>query len=632
VAIVVDATLQGEARVTAKTVLDAAIELAKAEPLPVGVFACQPDGPRVVLGLGDAVAAAVEPCEGRADPGPGARRALETLIAAGSPRGSAIVLLALEDSPDAQRVAADAGQRGFNFIHVPLRDGARAAVALLADEAFGYVAAKGKPASVKPAGGRLAAVSLAPALSVTTWREPQAPITLAAGTELLLYRPAWSFSLETDAPPPIAFVGEAVPVALLVAGPGALGTLLDVSARAPGQTLVLSRAVTNKGLRFEGEAPAPLEEGPCELAFSVAFAAGEARFELDRTFRYVAKKRTGAKPPAVRVEPGKIDLGTVWAGARVPVRLSVRGDAERSVRVSLDESPFARATTLELAPGEEKALSIDVDASRLQGGERLRLVAEVFGTESAPIRPRALGERVTTVMTSQAPPRVLSVPVAVGRVVAAPAAFDLGAVKAGESVKKTFALAGLARASVGGDADLGLAARVENGSLVLEARPAADAHEGARKAPVELALESGATLARDVTLALSVPPPTPVKPPEPELALAVEPKALVLKGRYGWAEARFRASATVAAQLEADPSLLSGSAGRITPRRDIRVRAADGSDARSLPANETRELVLRVYLGSDLAPGRYEGTLALDARAAGKKSGAKLGVTVEVER
>src|SRR5581483_3966305 len=70
VAIVVDATLQGEARVTAKTVLDAATELAKAEPLPVGVFACQPEGPRVVLGLGDAVAAAVEPCEGRADPGP----------------------------------------------------------------------------------------------------------------------------------------------------------------------------------------------------------------------------------------------------------------------------------------------------------------------------------------------------------------------------------------------------------------------------------------------------------------------------------------------------------------------------------------------------------------------------------
>src|SRR5579872_3525306 len=252
VAIAVDATLQGDARATAKTVLDAAIELAKAEPLPVGVFACQPDGPRIVLGLGDAVPATIEPSEGRADPGPGARRALETLIAAGSPRGSAIVVLALEDSADAQRVAADAGQRGFNFIRVPLGDGARVALAHLADEAFGYVVAKGKPSSVKPAGGRLAAVSLAPALSVTTWREPQVQIPLAAGTELLLYRPAWSFSLETDAPPPIAFLGEAVPVALLVAGPGALGTLLDVSARAPEQTLVLSRAVTNKGLRFEG--------------------------------------------------------------------------------------------------------------------------------------------------------------------------------------------------------------------------------------------------------------------------------------------------------------------------------------------------------------------------------------------
>jgi hypothetical protein len=122
--------------------------------------------------------------------------------------------------------------------------------------------------------------------------------------------------------------------------------------------------------------------------------------------------------------------------------------------------------------------------------------------------------------------------------------------------------------------------------------------------------------------------------PAPVLALTVEPAALELKGRYGWAEGRVKVAANLAAQLDAQPGLLSGSGARISPRRDIRIKAADATwDARSLGANEPRELVLRIYLGSDLPPGRYEGTFALSASGRGDAKVAKpLPVTVEVDR
>src|SRR5437868_6392709 len=91
------------------------------------------------------------------------------------------------------------------------------------DVATGVLAATRAPASVSPQGGLAGAVGLAP-LAVKTWREPpRAKLDLPAGTDLVLYRPAWTVELEKDSPPPIAFVGDPVPIGLAVSGPSAVG-------------------------------------------------------------------------------------------------------------------------------------------------------------------------------------------------------------------------------------------------------------------------------------------------------------------------------------------------------------------------------------------------------------------------
>lgn len=610
-----------------------ALELARGDDVAAGVLAATSEGARVLSPLGDSGPVVVESSEGRSSVGTGCRRALDALKTAEASRGSLIVVLSLpltgEDRRDLERASSDAASRGFRVLRAPIEAGARVAAAEIAEECFSFLAAKGTPPGITPQGGRVVALGLAP-LSAKAWNDPpRARLALPAGTDLLLYRPAWTLELEKDAPPPLSFVGDPVPIALAVTGPSSLGLLVDAKARSFGRTIILARSATRAGLRFEGETDAPREEGPCEVAFDLAFSAGEARFEHERVFRYLAKRREGTPPPTVRVAPAKLDVGPVWSDSRTEVRLRVTGDPTRPVKV-LVESPFAAAAELALAAGEERDLAVTVDARGLRGGERLKLRAEVTLAATAPVRPLAKGERPQpATVPSAAPPRLLSVPVTCEvRTLRAPAVFELGKVRAGETTARTFDLQGArVEARVVADEELGVTATLEGDKLSLRASPKEGASPGQRGGRIELALPGSKSppVVRSFTLELDEVPR--------ELALSVAPATLQLKGRYGWAEARVKVSATVAARFDAQPTALASSAARIGPRRDIRLKPADASwDAHALAPGEERELVLRVYLGSDLPPGKYEGTLALEARDARKTVSQPLPVTVEVER
>jgi hypothetical protein len=639
VMVVVDASLGAEARTTARLALDGALELAGAERSAAGVLAAFPDGGRVVLPLGDAASAsAIEPCEGRGALGKSCRRALDALAASSAPRGSLILLLSLDpapqEAPEVERVSSEAAQRGYRLFRVPVESGARAALATIAVEGFTYVVADGAPSNVTPEGGTVATIALAPSngksVTVTTWVDPpRSAIPVPLGTDLVLYRPAWEVTLGQDAPPPIVFVGDAVPLAVHVSGRSAMGLGFSVSASSEGKTLELVRRAEGNGVRFEGEIEAPRAEGAREIAISMPFSAGEAHFTSSRIFRFLARRRQGAQPPDISVVPARLDLGAVWIDSSVAASLVIHGDPKRAVKVAV-ESQFARATVIELGADEEKTLDLLVDPARFSSGDRVKLKAEATAVATAPMRPVPKGApRSTAPSDPTTPPRFVTVPILCeARRVKLPASFDLGKARAGEPFSRSFPIsASGVTPRVVGDEDLGLTVAIEGGELVFKAEPRRDAAPGKRTARVELAItgSSSSLLARPVSLEVEAPP---------ELALTVEPATLEVKGRYGWAEGRIKVSANLAAQLEAQPGLLSGSGARIAPRRDIRLKPADASwDARSLGANEPRELVLRVYLGSDLPPGRYEGTLALSASSSGDlKTQKPLPVTVEIER
>ncbi len=636
--LVVDASLAAEARTTARLALDGALELAGAERSAVGVLAALPEGGRVVLPLGEANAAgAIEPCEGRGATGKSCRRALDALAAAEAPRGSLMVLLSLEpaseEAPEVERVSSEAAKRGYRLFRVPLESGGRAALAAVAVEGFAYVVAEGNPASVTPEGGSVATIALAPAggksVTVQTWVDPpRTPIRVEQGTDLVLYRPAWEVTLGQDAPPPIVFVGDAVPLAVHVSGRSAVGLGFSVSASSQGKRLELVRRAEGNGVRFEGEIEAPQAEGAREIVLAMPFSAGEAHFTSTRIFRFLARRRQGTPPPDIRVVPARLDLGAVWIDSSVAASLVIHGDPGRAVKVAV-ESPFARATVVELAPNEQRTLDLLVDPARFVSGDRVKLKAEATAVVTTRLRPVQKDARPVAPSDPSTPPRFVTVPITCdARRAKVPASFDLGKARPGEPLSRGFPIsaAGVTPRVVG-DEDLGLTVALEGGDLVFHAEPRRDAASGKRVARVELAINgsSAAPLVRPVSLEVEVPP---------ELALTVEPAALEVKGRYGWAEGRIKVSANLAAQLEAQPGLLSGSGARIAPRRDMRIKAGDASwDARSLGANEPRELVLRVYLGSDLPPGRYEGTLALSASGAGDAKVQKpLPVTVEVDR
>ncbi len=633
VVLVADSTLAPEGLATTRVVVEATLELAKADDVQIGVLAATSEGARVVSPLGDSQGGPIEATQGRALVGKGCRRALDALIAAEAVRGSLVVLLAPklegEDAREVDRASREASARGYRILRAPVESGARTALAEIASEGFSFLAAKGAPAGITPQGGRVVALGLAP-LAVKAWSEPpRARLEVPKGTDLLLYRPSWTIELEKDAPPPLAMIGDPVPVGLVINGASASGLLVDAKARASGRTVVLARSATRTGLRFEGEVEAPRVEGPCELAFDLSFAAGDAVFEHERVFRYLAKRREGTPPPTVRVTPAKLDVGPVWSDSRTEVKLRVTGDPTRPVKI-LVESLFAQASDLPLAPGEEKDLVLVLDARKLASGDKLKLRAEVTLVATAAVRPIAKGERVRAVdPPGQAPPRQLSVPITCEPfAVKIPQRFDLGRVRAGETVTRTFPLRGARlEAKALAEDDLGITAAIEGENLVVRVAPKEGAAAGARTARVEVALAGSRAppLVRDLGGEVEAAPR--------ELALSVEPGALRLRGRAGWAEARVRVSSTVAARLDAQPGALASSTARIGPRRDIRVKAADASwDARSLGAGEERELVVRVYVGSDLPAGTYEGTLALEARVDAKSVAKPLPVSIEVER
>jgi hypothetical protein len=148
-------------------------------------------------------------------------------------------------------------------------------------------------------------------------------------------------------------------------------------------------------------------------------------------------------------------------------------------------------------------------------------------------------------------------------------------------------------------------ASVEGEKLVLRTIADANAAPGKREGTVELTLpgSQGPPLARPLAVEVVA---------RPELTLDVQPARVALHGRYGWAVAKLSLAASDAARLSFAPGTLEGKGARITPRRDIRLGAADASwDARTLERGKPREVLVRVYLGSDLPPGRYEGALAL---------------------
>jgi hypothetical protein len=638
---VVDETVDAESLATAKLALEAGLELARSEKLDVGVLAALPDGPHVLVSPGEGVAPRLEPVPGRAPLGRSCRRALDALVSQGAPRGSLIVLLAREpggeDAAEVGRVTDEARKRDLRVLRVPIEKDEVVAVEALAEEAFSYLVALGHPASVTPRGGRIATIEPAPPSSppgsplvVETWHDTNAKIALPGSFLLLLYRPDWELTTDPAAPPPIVYLGDQVPFALTVSGPSAQGLPLQGSARSQGKTVPLTRDAAAGGLRLVADLEPPFEEGPVEVAIDLAFSAGEARFELVRPVTYLARKRTGTPPPTLRVTPDRLALGAIWADAPVSATLTIKGDPDRPVKVTLDGAPCAFAAPVELAPGEEKALEVTVDPKKLASGFRLKLKGEVTLVAQAPVRPHMRGERAGPAEApSAAPPRELGVIVtAEPALLHVPASFDLGKVQAGERLARSFAL-GDARvtARVVADGDVAASAAIEKGALLLGASPPKGTKPGKRAGRVELALTGSKEppLVRPMTLEVEGPR---------ELNLTVAPGTLALKGRYGWAEARVRVSSNLAARLEARPGPLAGSATRIAPRRDIRVKSGSASwDARTLAPGEERELVLRVYLGTDLPPGRYEGTLALEARDdSDLRSLHELPVSIEVER
>jgi hypothetical protein len=653
VVIVLDASPGADAlRQAATASLEAALALAAtgSEPAATGIVATGPDGPIVLASLGDPVSpdAVARAAAFKGEPGLGraARRALDAIVASEARPGSLVLLLSGEpedkDSREVQRVSAALAQRSCRLLRVPLEAGARLAVQALARDAFGFMAADGAPASVTLGfpGGTLAAIF--PRGQGIKLFDPKTTGKIdLPGAELVLYRPSWELALEPDAPPPIAALGEPVPISIVLSGKNAAAPGLLVScvpgAGAPlalARTVVAARGSEPASVRFEGQAPAPLEEAERELSIEVSWKAGDARFTLARVFRYLARRRDGPAPPLVQVSPERLDLGVVPSESRVPAKLTLTGDPDRATRVTLDPLASVAPFSLVLGPGEVRSQTILVDPSKLASGERLTLHATIEGTSAALVRPRARGERERPgEPQGAAPPRLLHVALAATtRTVRLPAKLEL-AVESGSSARIVVPV-GLdggrftARAVLEPeDAAIALAVSLDGDKLVLEASARSKVPAGPRTGRVELTLDgsSAPPLVRPLLLTVL---------PSHELALELDPPALALKGRYGWTEGRVHLASNLAADLSFVPSAFTSAGGaRITPRRDIRVGPSDATwDARGLVAGEGRDLLVRVYLPSDLPAGTYVGSVALAVATPGGKLERPLPVTIEVER
>jgi hypothetical protein len=648
------------------------------EAFSIGAVAARDDAATVVVPLEDeddstraatARAIAAVARGGRPAVARGVRRATDMLVAAKAPRGSLVLLLATP--PDAasarelEPIESELALRGLKLVRAPVELGDRVAVSRLAEEAFGFASALGLPRVVTGGdlGGRLAwlvfggKVRHEPGarkqplprmfegakLDALVWRRAPAALELEARVPsertLLLYRPPWELGFEPDAPPPIAYLGEPIPVALsTLAGSSPAPSSIEVRFATGGLDQgPFTRGVGPRGTRFEGLAPAPLDEGPRAIQLEVSFALGEAKFVLARTARLLARRRDGPPPPRISLSPGRLDLGAAWVGTSVSARLLVRGDPERRTRIRLEATPGATAEgALDLGPGDEKTVGLALDPGRIASGSRLRLRAEFFEPKTAPVRPVVRGEDAPQVDAPALPtPAWMGVvPIALEPHEAAlPARFAVGPVEPGaeaiaESALRVTPPAPVdARALLEDGRGVGLVATVSGERLVLHATADASAPPGKRAGRVELRLRGSTAppLVRTVEVEVTAPRP---------LALSLEPATVALKGRYGWAEARLSLSANERARLSVEPGTLEGAGARITPRRDIRLGSTDRSwDARTLEPGEARELLLRVYLASDLPPGRYAGSVAITLEGERRDPLVRsVPVTLEIER
>lgn len=689
--IVLDASAAGESvREASQAALEAALALTSGEPsarLVVGAVAARDGEATVVAPLEDqddkgreSLARAIAALErgGRPAAARGVRRALDMLEALRAERGSLVLLLAAE-RPDRELapLEAELALRGMKLHAVALPLSARDAVADVAARALGYAVASGPARHVSAGalgGGRLAWIAtsgeLPPsagarslkgaATDARVWDRLPDKLALGGAADdgapsraLLLYRPTWELSFDGEAPPPIVDKGEPVPISLVVsADPTPAVSALEVSLEVPGRgPQALKGSIVPAGLRYDGVVPAPEGEGPQEARLTLGFALGDARFLLPVQARFVTRARTGPQPPHVRVSPERLDLGVAWVGTRLSAHLAVRGDPERPTRVEVEATPGVSAPApLELAAGEEKTLELGFDPGRLAPGTRLHLRAEVASADAASVRPRARGEyaRRDSPTPSSAPAWTGVVPVVLeAREAQLADTFRLAPLEPGGEVSVESAFRVSSRAAVEVAVRLvdargvSLEAHIAHDMtpdaahggatgerLVLKATADAQAPAGIRAGVVEVRLagSSAAPLTRPVSVEVVA---------RPVLTLQLEPAQVSLKGRYGWAEARVAVGTNEHASLTLSPGPLEGGHARITPRRDIRLAAVDAKwDGRTLEPGPSRELLVRVYLGSDLPPGHYEGALALRLEGAqGREPVVRsVPVALEVER
>jgi hypothetical protein len=323
-------------------------------------------------------------------------------------------------------------------------------------------------------------------------------------------------------------------------------------------------------------------------------------------------------------------------GTRLTTRLVLRGDPERPTRIELEPAPGVEPVgAVVLAANEEKQVELSVEPGKLAPGTRLRLHGEIAGPEAVRVRPRVRGEaRREESVALAGPAWSAAVPVAFEpRSAELASSFALGPLEPGSEARAESGLRVTPQVVLELTARLedargvSVTASVEREKLVLVARAGAEAAPGRRSGSLELRLKGSSSppLVRPITVDVVA---------RPELALRLEPATLALKGRYGWAEARLSLAANERVRLSVAPGSLEGQGARITPRRDIRFKAADASwDARTLEPGQPRELLVRVYLGSDLPPGRYEGRVAVTLEGDRREPLSRtLPLAVEVER
>jgi hypothetical protein len=529
------------------------------------------------------------------------RRARLALDGARAHAGRIVIAAPRARLADARVIAeADVLARAGHQVELAALDGTPAEAVARAGEALGFVA--GAPLELRPVsvkGGRLAFISIGPDFAATLIENVSGSHSPpATGTGVVLWSGA-GLEVSRDAPAAVVAPRAPVPVVVRASAHGSQVALDARLERDDGVAAPVALREAGDGT-WRGQAPAVPAGKTARILVKATFAAGDLSFSLERERPFTSSAApprvaptapakpaptvVRARPPRIQVSPASLDLGDAWIGAPVTAKLELAGDEARAVRVTVEPG----STKLALAKSERATVEVKLDPARPPSAVVVRAATDEGGSSETQVQLALVGHAL------EAPPRI-----------------DLGKLEAGAALARDVAArlrpaAKDARVSARLDGDgVTIEAAIRGDQVALEVKAAAAAAPGPRRGALVFALASGAE--REVPFEVEV-----TAAPRP--ALDATPAKLELAGGWGWVEGRLGVKAD--GPVEVELGELAGADAKISPRRDIRASV------------EKDEVVVRVYLRSDLATGTYEGRLKLRTKSAERE----VPIVVQVKR